>query len=84
MTVWPSLKEQTVKAAQIVTAILKGQTPSQDLFAGAAMNNDQHQVPWAKVKPYVITLANMDIELADGAVTKGQLCKGMPAAGHCK
>ena len=84
MTVWRSLKEQTSKAAQITTALLKGETPAADLFAGATMNNDQRQVPWAKVKPYVITLANMDIELADGAVTKAQLCKGMPQVGPCK
>jgi hypothetical protein len=32
----------------------------------------------------VITTANMNLEIEDGAVTKAELCKGMPAAGPCK
>jgi D-xylose transport system substrate-binding protein len=84
MTVWRSLKEQSGKAAQIVAALLKGEKPPADLFDGATMNNDQVNVPWAKVKPVVITLDNMNLELEDGAVAKEALCKGMPQVGPCK
>jgi hypothetical protein len=48
------------------------------------MNNDKLDVPWAKVKPVVITLDNMHLEIEDGAVTKEALCKGMPKVGPCK
>jgi len=84
MTVWRSLKEQAGKAAAIAAALLKGEKPSPDLFAGATMNNDQAMVPWAKVTPQVITLDNMHLEIEDGAVTKEALCNGMPAVGPCK
>jgi D-xylose transport system substrate-binding protein len=84
MTVWRSLKEQSGKAAEIVAALLKGGKPPADLFNGATMNNDKVDVPWAKVKPVVITLDNMHLELEDGAVTKEALCKGMPTVGPCK
>ncbi len=84
MTVWRSLKEQSSKAAAITAALLKGEKPAADLFNGATMNNDQVDVPWAKVSPVVITLDNMNLEIEDGAVTKDALCKGMPAVGPCK
>ena len=48
------------------------------------MNNDKLDVPWAKVKPVVITLDNMHLEIDDGAVTQEALCKGMPKVGPCK
>ncbi len=84
MTVWRSLKEQAGKAAEITAALLKGDKPSPDLFAGATVNNDKVEVPWAKVTANVITLDNMKIEIDDGAVSKANLCKGMPAVGPCK
>lgn len=84
MTVWRSLREQAGKAAQISAALLKGQKPPASLFGGASKNNGQVKVPWAKVTPHVITLANMNLEIQDGAVTKAQLCKGMPKVGPCK
>ncbi len=84
MTVWRSLKEQAGKAAQITAALLKGEKPAADLFDGAEMNNDSVQVPWAKVTANVITLDNMNLEIDDGAVSKADLCKGMPAVGPCK
>lgn len=84
MTVWRSLKDQAGKAAEIAAALLKNEKPPADLFNGATMNNDKVNVPWAKVKPMVITEANMDLEIEDGAVTKAALCKGMPANGPCK
>ncbi len=84
MTVWRSLKEQSGKAAAITAALLKGEKPAADLFNGATMNNDQGDVPWAKVSPMVIILDNMNLEIEDGAVTKDALCKGMPTVGPCK
>ena len=84
MTVWRSLKEQAGKAAEIASALLKQEKPAPDLFGGATMNNDKLDVPWAKVKPVVITLDNMHLEIEDGAVTKDALCKGMPKVGPCK
>lgn len=84
MTVWRSLKEQAGKAAQITAALLKGEKPAADLFGGATVNNDKVQVPWAKVTANVITLDNMNLEIDDGAVSKADLCKGMPAVGPCK
>lgn len=84
MTVWRSLKEQSGKAAKIVAALLKGQKPPAALFRGASKFNGAVKVPWAKVTPHIITLANMNLEIKDGAVTKAQLCKGMPKVGPCK
>jgi D-xylose transport system substrate-binding protein len=84
MTVWRSLKDQAGKAAEIAASLLKNQKPPADLFGGATMNNDRVDVPWAKVTPMVITAANMNLEIEDGAVTKADLCKGMPAVGPCK
>jgi D-xylose transport system substrate-binding protein len=84
MTVWRSLKEQAGKAAEITSALLKGEKPAPDLFGGATMNNDKLEVPWAKVRPVVITLDNMRLEIEDGAVTEEALCKGMPKVGPCK
>ncbi len=84
MTVWRSLKEQAGKAAEITAALLKGDKPSPDLFGGATVNNDKVEVPWAKVTANVITLDNMKTEIDDGAVSKANLCKGMPAVGPCK
>ena len=84
MSVWRSLKEQSGKAAAIAAAILKGQKPAASLFAGATKNNGAVNIPWAKVNPQVITVSNMNLEVADGAVSKSQLCKGMPKKGPCK
>ena len=84
MSVWRSLNEQATKAAQITAALLKGQKPSASLFGGASKNNGSVKVPWAKVTPRVITVSNMNLEIKDGAVTKSQLCKGMPKNGPCK
>jgi len=84
MTVWRSLKDQAGKAAQITAALLKGQKPPASLFNGATKNNGSTKVPWAKVTPQVITVSNMNLEVKDGAVTKSQLCKGMPKNGPCK
>lgn len=84
MTVWRSLREQAGKAAQITAALMKGQKPPAALFKGAVKNNGKVNVPWAKVTPHVITVANMNLEISDGAVTKSQLCKGMPKVGPCK
>lgn len=84
MTVWRSLKQQAGEAAEITTALLEGKKPPESMFDGATMNNGQVDVPWAKVTPQVITLANMDVELADGAIQKAQLCRGMPKVGPCK
>lgn len=84
MTVWRSLREQAGKAAQITAALLKGQKPPAALFKGAVKNNGKVKVPWAKVTPHIITIANMNLEIKDGAVTKSQLCKGMPKLGPCK
>ena len=84
MTVWRSLKDQAGMAAEITAALLKGEKPPESLFNGATMNNDQVDVPWAKVSPTVITTDNMDLEIKDGAVTKEQLCRGMPKVGPCK
>ncbi|AZO07951.1 sugar ABC transporter substrate-binding protein [Mesorhizobium sp. M3A.F.Ca.ET.080.04.2.1] len=84
MTVWRSLKDESNKTAQIVAALLKGETPSADLFGGAKMNNEMVDVPWAQVTPNVITLDNMNLVIEDGAVTKEAVCKGMPRVGPCK
>lgn len=84
MTVWRSLREQAGKAAAITAALLKGNKPPAALFRGASKANGAVNVPWAKVTPHVITLANMNLEIKDGAVTKAQLCKGMPKVGPCK
>jgi D-xylose transport system substrate-binding protein len=84
MSVWRSLNEQATKAAQITAALLKGKKPAASLFGGASKNNGSVKVPWAKVTPRVITVSNMNLEVKDGAVTKGQLCKGMPKKGPCK
>lgn len=83
MTVWRSLKDQAGKAASIAAALLKGEKPADSLVEGAPMNNGKVDVPWAKVSPVVITLDNMNLEIEDGAVTKEELCKGMPAVGPC-
>jgi len=83
MSVWRSLNEQATKAAQITAALLKGQKPAASLFGGTK-NNGSVKVPWAKVTPRVITTSNMYLEVKDGAVTKSQLCKGMPKKGPCK
>lgn len=84
MTVWRSLREQAGKAAEITAALLKGKKPPASLFHGASKSNGKVKVPWAKVTPHIITLANMNLEIKDGAVTKAQLCKGMPKVGPCK
>lgn len=84
MTVWRSLREQASKAAQITAAILERKKPAAALFKGAKKNNGTLGVPWAKVTPIVITKANMNLEIADGAVTRAQLCKGMPKTGPCR
>ena len=84
MTVWRSLNDQAGKAAKITAALLKGEQPPATLFEGATMNNDMVEVPWAKVTPMVITADNMHLEIEDGAVTKEELCRSMPAVGPCK
>ncbi len=78
MTVWRSLKEQSSKAAQITAAILRGKQPARSLFGGKTKFNGQVKIPWAPVTPIVITERNMQLEIADGAVTKNQICKGIP------
>lgn len=83
MTAWRSLREQADKAAQITAALLKGEEPSEDLFTGT-VDNGSTEVPWATVEAHAIDKDSVQLVIEDGAATKAEVCKGVPAGtGPC-
>lgn len=78
MTVWRSLREQSRLAATITASILKNKKPPSAIFKGQTKFNGSAKVPWAPVTPRVITIGNMTLEIKDGAVTRTEICKGIP------
>ena len=76
MSVYRSLREQAQKTAQIVAALLAGNKPPSDLFAGE-VDNGNRQVPWAKVTPVVIDASNIDIVLKDAGTKASEVCDGV-------
>lgn len=84
MSAYRSLKEQADKAAQIAAALMQGKQPPATLFNGATKNNGSADVPWAQVTPQVIDKSNVQVVIDDGAATKADVCKDIPAGtGPC-
>ena len=85
ISVWRSLKQEADIAAQMAAALLKGQKPDASLFAnGKTVNNGNRDVPWAPLTPQVIDKTNMKLLLDDKAVSKTDLCNGIPpGTGPC-
>ncbi len=85
ISVWRSLKQEAEISAQIAAALLKHQKPDASLFAnGKTVNNGNRDVPWAPLTPQVIDKSNMNLLIADKAVSKAELCNGIPAGtGPC-
>lgn len=85
ISVWRSLKQEADISAQIAAALLKGQKPDASLFAnGKTVNNGNRDVPWAPLTPQVIDKTNMNLLIADKAVSKSELCNGIaPGTGPC-
>ncbi len=85
ISVWRSLKQEADIAAQMAAALLKGQKPDASLFGnGKTVNNGNRDVPWAPLTPQVIDKTNMNLLLDDKAVSKTDLCNGIPpGTGPC-
>ena len=83
MTVYRSLKQQADQAAQIVSALLKGQKPATELFTGT-VNNGQLDIPWATVKPMVIDQSNVSVVMDETGLKPSDVCTGVKAGvGPC-
>lgn len=83
MSVWRSVGDLTKYTAQLVTDLMCGKEPPADFFT-TKVNNGQVDVPMKAVPSIIIDSKNMDLLIKDGAVTKEDLCKGIPSGtGPC-
>jgi D-xylose transport system substrate-binding protein len=74
MTVYKAVKKESDAAAQVAIALAKGQTPT---TATAQTKNGSVQTPSVLLTPVAVTKANIkDTVIADGFLTKSQICVG--------
>ncbi|MEV4347388.1 substrate-binding domain-containing protein [Actinoplanes sp. NPDC049596] len=74
VTIYKPLEQEAFSAANIAISLFKGQTPSvkdklKDPESGA-------YIPFQKITPQAITIANVNDVVAAGFVKKNDLCKG--------
>lgn len=82
-SVFKDFRLQAPAAAKIAAAFLKGGTPSAGTFNGKVFNG-KVQVPSILLPVVSIDKTNITSLVSNGFVTKGQLCKGIPAGkGPC-
>lgn len=83
MTVWRPISLEAQYTAELVTDLLKHKTPPKSFFTGT-VNNGYAKIPMKAVNSFVIDKANMKKLIAADAVSKSQLCKGVPkGTGPC-
>jgi len=77
MTIYKPIRKLAEAAAQMTDAYLKGKKPKTD----TTMKNGKIDVPTVLLPVVTVTKANIkSTVVADGFVTKAQLCNGIPAA----
>ncbi len=77
MTIYKPIKKLAEAAAQISDALIKGQKPA----TTSTVNNGKIDVPTIALPVVTVTKANIaSTVIADGFVTKDQLCNGIPAS----
>ena len=81
VTVFKDIRVQARAAAEVAAAYLKHQTPT---VFNAKTPNGQVNVPSVLLKVQPIDKSNITTLISNGYVTKGELCKGLPASGVCK
>ncbi len=80
MTVYKAVKDEADAASKLAIALAKGQKPT----TNGATDNKGTQTPSVLLKPVAVTTANInDTVIADGFLTKKQICTGKYAA-DCK
>jgi D-xylose transport system substrate-binding protein len=73
MTVYKAVKKEADAASQVAIALAKGQTPN----APAQTKNGSVQTPSVLLTPVAVTKSNIkDTVIADGFLTKSQICVG--------
>ena len=83
MSVWRSVDDEAHYTAQLVVDLLTGQAPPKDFFTGT-VNNGYGDIPMKAVPSKVIDASNMQELIDANAISKDQLCKGIPAGtGPC-
>lgn len=81
MTVYKAVKEEAEAAAQLAVALAQGKKPSTSGVVNDPVGN--RDVPSVLLEPKAITKSNVKDVIADGYVTKDQLCVDKFAA-RCK
>jgi D-xylose transport system substrate-binding protein len=80
MTVYKAVKDEANAASKLAIALAKGQKPT----TNATSDNKGSKTPSVLLKPVPVTTANIkDTVIADGFLTKAQICTGKYAAA-CK
>ena len=73
MTVYKAVKKEADAASAVAIALAKGQTPN----APAQTANGSTQTPSVLLTPVAVTKSNIkDTVIADGFLTKDQICVG--------
>lgn len=83
MTVWRNDKTEQHDDALAVYDLLHHKALPKSVFSKTKFNGVAH-VPWATFPAHVITKKNVQLELAAGAVTRREVCKGVASGvGPC-
>ena len=83
MSTYFPIKDMAVQAAKVTAYLLRGEKPPASLF-NTKLNNGLVTVPGFGVNALSITKATIGKVIADGTVTKAQVCKGItPGVGPC-